>query len=90
MSLLTVFVKKLSGLSTACLVQLESSQLFGTEICSNVEAEPHLQLLSGECLDSRKSIRGDEVRLVISANGVWVGIFEKAFFDVRVFNLCAK
>ena len=74
----------------SCLVLLEASQLFGTETCSNVEVEPLLLLLSGEFSDFRKSIRGDEVRLFISANGVWVGIFEKAFFDVRIFNLCAK
>ena len=61
-----------------------------TEVCSNVEVEPHLERLSGELLALRTSISGDKGRVDIPANGVWGGRFEKAFFDVRVFNPCAK
>ena len=61
-----------------------------TEVCSNVDVEPHLERLSDELLALRISISSDEGRLDISANGVWGGRFEKAFFDVRVFNPCAK
>ena len=61
-----------------------------TEVCSNVEVEPHSELLSDELLALRTSISGDEERFDISANGVWAGRFEKAFFDLRVFNLCVK
>ena len=61
-----------------------------TEVCSNVEVKPHLERLSGELLALRKSVSGDEGRLDLSANGVWGGNFEKAFFDVGVFNPCAK
>ena len=61
-----------------------------TEVCSNIEVEPHLQRLSGELLALRTSISGDEDKLDISANEVWGGRFEKAFIDVRVFNPCTK
>ena len=61
-----------------------------TEVCSDVEVEPHLERLSGELLALGTSISGDEGRLDTSANEVWGGSFEKAFFDVRVFNSCAK
>ena len=52
--------------------------------------KPHLERLSGEFLALRTSISGIEGRLDISANGVYGGRFEKLFFDVRVFNPCAK
>ena len=61
-----------------------------TEVCSNVEVEPQSERLSGELFALITSISGDEGRLDISADGVWRGRFEKAFFDVRVFNPCAK
>ena len=102
MSLLTVFVENNSRLSIICLVLLEASQPFGikkmrdiraeilTEVCSKIEVEPHLERLSGELLALRTSISDDKGRFDIPANGVWGGRFEKAFFDVRVFNPCAK
>ena len=42
-----------------------------TEVCSNVEVEPHLERLAGEFLALRTSISDNEGRLDISANGVW-------------------
>ena len=56
------------------------------EVCHDVCSEPHLQQLSGEVLNGRTSIRGDDARLDVSACGFWGGRFERAFFDVRVFN----
>ena len=38
----------------------------------------------------RTAIRGDGARLDVAANGVWGGRFERAFFDVRVFNPSAR
>ena len=59
------------------------------EVCTDVTVEPSLQPLTGEALDMRTSIRGDEGRLDISARGFWGSRFERAFYDVRVFNPCA-
>ena len=56
------------------------------EVCSNVMVKPPLQPLTAEVLSMRTSIRGEKARLDISARGFWGGRFERAFFDVRVFN----
>ena len=56
------------------------------EVCSDVTVEPPLQLLTGEVLSMRTSIRGEKARLDISVRGFWGGWFELSFFDVRVFN----
>ena len=56
------------------------------EVCSDITVEPPLQPLTGKVLSMRTSIRGEEARLDISAKGFWGGQFERAFFDVRVFN----
>lgn len=61
-----------------------------TEVCHNVSVEPHLQPLSGETLQYCTAIMEDNARLDIAACGFWGGRFEKAFFDVRVFNPCAQ
>ena len=57
-----------------------------TEVCHNVAVEPHLQPLSGETLDGASSITQDGARLDVAADGFWGSRFERAFFDVRVFN----
>ena len=61
-----------------------------SQICSNVQIEPHLQPLSGETLAHRTSNVDDQARLDISAKGFWNTSHELAFFDVRVFNPLAK
>ena len=43
------------------------------EVCHNVCSQPHLQQLSGEVLNGRISIRGDDARLDVSACGFWIG-----------------
>ena len=57
-----------------------------TEVCHNVAVEPHLQPLSGETMHGASSITQDGARLDIAADGFWGGRFERAFFDVKVFN----
>ena len=47
--------------------------LFGTllkEVCHDVEAEPHLETLTGEVLSSSTN-SSDEARLDFSARGFW-------------------
>ena len=61
-----------------------------TEVCHGVSIEPHLQPLTGELLQYRTANVKDDTRLDIAADGFWGGRFEKAFFDVRVFNPCAQ
>ena len=56
------------------------------EVCHDVVVEPCLQPLSGETLRGSTSNREDDARLDIRANGFWGSRFERAFFDVRVFN----
>ena len=57
-----------------------------TEVCHNVAVEPHLQPLTGEALRGASSITQDGARLDVAADGFWGSRFERAFFDVRVFN----
>ena len=57
-----------------------------TEVCHDVSVEPHLQPLSGESFPHRTASTEDNARLDVAANGFWGGRFDKAFFDVRVFN----
>ena len=63
---------------------------FLTEVCNSVSIEPHLQRVTDEVFRNRTAIRGDEARLDVAANGVWGGRFERAFFDIRVFNPSAR
>ena len=42
-----------------------------TEICTDVEKEPHLQSLSGEIILPRKGNKQDDARLNIRAKGFW-------------------
>ena len=56
------------------------------EVCHDVTTEPPLQPLTGEAFIASSVKRDDQARLDISACGFWGGRFEKAFFDVRVFN----
>ena len=60
-----------------------------TEVCHNVAVEPHLQPLTGEALRGASSITQDGARLDVAADGFWGSRFERAFFDVRVFNTYA-
>ena len=57
-----------------------------SEVCSDVCTEPTLQPITGETLTCTSSISGDGTRLDVAANGFWGGRFERAYFDVRIFN----
>ena len=57
-----------------------------TEVCHNVCTEPPLQPLSGEILSRATATTEDEAHLDISAQGFWGNGYQRAFFDVRVFN----
>ena len=57
-----------------------------TEVCHNVAVEPHLQPLTRESLKGASAITQEGARLDVAADGFWGSRFERAFFDVRVFN----
>ena len=57
-----------------------------SEVCNNVSIEPTLQPITGEALSGTSAITEDGARLDVAADGFWGGPFERAFFDVRVFN----
>ena len=57
-----------------------------SEVCSDVCLEPNLQPITNETLRGASAITEDGARLDIAANGFWGGRFEKAYFDVRIFN----
>ncbi|XP_065181984.1 uncharacterized protein LOC135812597 [Sycon ciliatum] len=61
-----------------------------TSAAHDVSIEPRLQPLSGENFHHRTAIREDGARLDVAASGVWGGRFERAFFDIRVFNPHAR
>ena len=61
-----------------------------SEVCHGVSIEPHLQPLSGETMQLRSANTYENSRLDIAAYGFWGGRFERAFFDVQVFNPCAR
>ena len=55
------------------------------EVCNDVEVEAKLIPLTGEQLQYRLAITGDEARLDIRARSFWVR-GQEAFLDIRVFN----
>ena len=56
------------------------------EVCHDVQIEPHLQPLTGEAFTHATANTKDAARLDISALGFWGNRYQRAFFDVRVFN----
>ena len=57
-----------------------------SEVCSDVCIELHLQPITGDMLTGASANTEDGARLDIAANGFWGGQFERAYFDMRVFN----
>ena len=57
-----------------------------TVTCSGVATEPILQPVSSERLRGACANTHDGACLDIVGNGFWNGTFERAFFDVRLFN----
>ena len=57
-----------------------------TEVCHNIAVEPYFQPLSGEAMVNASSINQNGARLDVAADDFWGSSFERAFFDVRIFN----
>ena len=57
-----------------------------TEVCHDVEVEPHLQPLDDETFKYKTANVEDGACLDISMSGFWGGHFEKRYTDIRVFN----
>ena len=57
-----------------------------TKVCQDVCVEPNLQPITGEELSHATAISDDGARLDIAANYFWGGHYERAYFDVRIFN----
>ncbi len=56
------------------------------ETCHSVAIEPSLQPVTGETFTNASTNTKEGARLDIVASGFWRSSFERAFFDVRVFN----
>ena len=54
-----------------------------SEVCRDVAVEPLLQPLEGQTVERN-------ARLDKKANGLWGTVFERTFFDVKIFNPLAK
>ena len=57
-----------------------------SEVSHDVCIEPTLQPVTSELLHGASAITDDGARLDIATSGFWGGCFERAFFDVRIFN----
>ena len=55
-----------------------------SEVCHDVQVEPHLQPLSGELLHYKSAVHEDDARVDIRAAGFWSFRHHHSFFDVRV------
>ena len=61
-----------------------------SEVCHDVQIEPHLQPLTGEILCYKSAVQADDVRVDIRIVGFWGCRHHHSFFDVRVFNVFAE
>ena len=61
-----------------------------SEVCHDVQLEPHFQLLSGELLRHKSVKHEDDTRVDIRAAGFWGCCHHRSFFDVTVFNSFAE
>ena len=61
-----------------------------SEVCHDVQIEPHLQPLTGEILRYKSAVHADDARVDIRAAGFWGCRHHRSFFDVRVFNVFAE
>ena len=57
-----------------------------TEACNSVAVEPVLTPVNGETFQHPSTTTDSKARLDIVAGRVWGGRFDRAFFDVCVFN----
>ena len=61
-----------------------------TEACNSVAIEPVLTPVDGRAFTCTSTTTDPNARVDIVAGGVWGGRFERAFFDVCVFNAFAQ
>ena len=61
-----------------------------SEVCHDVQTEPHLQPLTGEILRYKTAVHEDDARVDIRAAGFWSCRHHRSFFDVCVFNAFAE
>ena len=61
-----------------------------TEACNSVAIEPLLTPVNGRTFSHSSTTTDANARVDIVAGGVWGGRFERAFFDVCVFNAFAQ
>lgn len=61
-----------------------------TETCNSVAIEPSLTPVEGRTFQHRSTTTDSNARVDIVAGGMWGGRFERAFFDVCVFNAFAQ
>jgi len=61
-----------------------------SEVCHDVQVEPHLQPLSGESLHYKSAVHEDDARVDIRAASFWSCRHHRSFFDVCVFNAFAE
>ena len=57
-----------------------------SEVCHNVCIEPHLQPLTGEKFNFATTNVTDGARADVNAQGFWGDRYQRAFFNVKVFN----
>ena len=57
-----------------------------TEVCHDVQVEPHLHPLSGGVMQYRSAVTNDNARVDIRASSFWRCLHHCTFFDVPVFN----
>ena len=57
-----------------------------SDVCHDVEIEPHLRPLQGKTFALKSTTTDDDVRLDIKAKGLWELRFNKTYFDVKNFN----
>ena len=55
-------------------------------MCQDASIEPHLQQITVETFTHASANIHDGARLDVAARGFWGSHFERAFFDVKVFN----
>ena len=61
-----------------------------SEVCHDVQIEPHLQPLTGEFLRYKSAVLEDDTRVDIRTTSFWGCHHYRSFFDVRVFNAFAE
>ena len=61
-----------------------------SDICHDVEKEPHLQPLQGETFAPKSTTTDDDAILDIKANGFWESRFNKTYINVKILNSLAK